>query len=734
MQSSDPSGNANSFSDLSGELQPSGFVSWVGTTGLVNLTMVFTDIIGSTRLNARFGDVRWSEIRSAHFARARKVVEERHGYVIKTIGDALMVAFRNSVDAIRFVRHLEAETGHEAVRIRAGVNTGQVEVNQGDTFGNEVTLAARVTDKAKNGGIWVSERVLSDWKSACPKDPLPWKRRPSVVLKGFSKPVTLWSLDPSKVAEAPSVPQPTAETRQCQQAQRCLMDAESALAEGDGAKARNHMWRLRELTVRRQTEHSLIELDQRIRETIFKTDSRPWAGSATDYQRFLAEFPSCLQARLVEYIGAQLRMAAYSRNIHRVVDLCCGTGLLASTLDRLGARIPVIGYDIPEMITLAEQSWNNSAKRNSTGHEFHDIGDLFKCDPLGNAGLFDAAVMSMALFQFGLRERFTLLMPFARFFRSGALFWISDQAPDFMFPDSRLNEDNPFKFELYKAWAQLNYVPDRNQKQAIRPTFRKDTTDNIRHLLGCCGFSLLTTAESLPLIESQRTIDERISFTKMEVISKRVFGKPIPQKWWDRARKKLARYKDSICGTVLLAKKTGPAAPHLFIATPAPPQKTEEVVFSAAAVLRDDKGNILITKRGSIGPLVRNFPNTWSLPSSNARPGKDLATGLKESVQRHLSMELHEISPHAVRISKRADTLCVMVLYTGSWGGEVQLRDRKYTQIKWCRKKEVLDLDGGCGDQGDCLTCLQDVLHSESPKDMAVCSGQVDKNMKEEQL
>ena len=184
--------------DAQREKQSSSFVAWVGSTGLVNLAIVFTDIIESTRLNNQFGIAAWDAIRSAHFAQARKLLRKRQGRLIKTIGDAVMAVFKNSVAAFHFARELELDPGHAAIRIRAGVHIGQVQVKEGDAFGPDVNLAARISGKPEHGGIWVSDRVHDDWLKNDPGDPLPWTEHSGVELKGFSNRFTLWSLPATK--------------------------------------------------------------------------------------------------------------------------------------------------------------------------------------------------------------------------------------------------------------------------------------------------------------------------------------------------------------------------------------------------------------------------------------------------------------------------------------------------------------------------------------------------------
>ena len=80
-------------------------------------TVLFTDIVGSTRKCNQFGDEVWTEILISHFRRARKVVNQFNGFEIKIIGDAFMVAFRSVREAICFAMELQRKTGHEEVAV-----------------------------------------------------------------------------------------------------------------------------------------------------------------------------------------------------------------------------------------------------------------------------------------------------------------------------------------------------------------------------------------------------------------------------------------------------------------------------------------------------------------------------------------------------------------------------------------------------------------------------------------
>jgi WD40 repeat protein/class 3 adenylate cyclase len=186
------------FIAAAAELRTDDFKCWAGGTDIATVAIVFTDVSDSTRLNVVFHDEHWGHVRTSHFARAEKLVNQCHGYLIKTIGDSVMAAFHSSVDALGFALALHRRTGHKLVKIRAGIHIGPVQVQQGDAFGQNVNKASRIVDKAKyDDGIWVSAQVKEDIYviSSSKHKRLRWSEHPSIELKGFPGECTLWSIE-----------------------------------------------------------------------------------------------------------------------------------------------------------------------------------------------------------------------------------------------------------------------------------------------------------------------------------------------------------------------------------------------------------------------------------------------------------------------------------------------------------------------------------------------------------
>ena len=140
-----------------GETTTAGFREWAGGQR-VTLAVVFTDVVGSTALGEELRDEAMNEVRRAHFAQSRRLIERFGGREIKTIGDSFMAAFKCADAALDYALALHRETGHRQVRIRAGMHVGPLQVEEGDVFGGTVNFAARVIGAIQGAEIWMSAR------------------------------------------------------------------------------------------------------------------------------------------------------------------------------------------------------------------------------------------------------------------------------------------------------------------------------------------------------------------------------------------------------------------------------------------------------------------------------------------------------------------------------------------------------------------------------------------------
>ena len=126
------------------------------------VTLLFTDIVGSTPLNERLGDRRWLELLREHNAIVREQVRAYQGYEVKTEGDGFMLAFssaRRAIECAKAIQRGVADrkgSADERIEVRIGLHTGEVIKEGDDFFGKHVNLAARIAGQAIGGEILVS--------------------------------------------------------------------------------------------------------------------------------------------------------------------------------------------------------------------------------------------------------------------------------------------------------------------------------------------------------------------------------------------------------------------------------------------------------------------------------------------------------------------------------------------------------------------------------------------------
>jgi class 3 adenylate cyclase len=123
------------------------------------MTVLFTDIVGSTEQAARLGDARWRVLLVEHERMLRREVEDAGGRVVKLIGDGSLSTFGGPARAIRCAERICSAARELDLEIRAGLHTGECEVIGDDIAGMAVNIAARVSAEAGAGEVFVSRTV-----------------------------------------------------------------------------------------------------------------------------------------------------------------------------------------------------------------------------------------------------------------------------------------------------------------------------------------------------------------------------------------------------------------------------------------------------------------------------------------------------------------------------------------------------------------------------------------------
>ena len=129
------------------------------------VTIVFTDVEGSTALVRDLGDERAHQILRRHDETLRQVLAEHDGLEIERAGDGFMLAFRSPTKAVAFTLVLHERLAKDGdVRVRIGLDSGEVIREEKGYFGRTVFRAARLSDLAGAGRVLASEatKALAD--------------------------------------------------------------------------------------------------------------------------------------------------------------------------------------------------------------------------------------------------------------------------------------------------------------------------------------------------------------------------------------------------------------------------------------------------------------------------------------------------------------------------------------------------------------------------------------------
>jgi class 3 adenylate cyclase/tetratricopeptide (TPR) repeat protein len=175
------------------------------------VTLLFTDLVGSTELLSRIGDEAAEGVRRAHFRLLRDTVSARGGHEVKNLGDGLMVAFPSAADAVRCAIEMQQavgrhnlRAGEEELAVRVGLHVGEPIRDEDDYFGTSVVVAQRLCDAASGSQIIASHLVRALVGAAAG---IRYGDTAPMSLKGLSEPVAActieWDPTPGPLALPP---------------------------------------------------------------------------------------------------------------------------------------------------------------------------------------------------------------------------------------------------------------------------------------------------------------------------------------------------------------------------------------------------------------------------------------------------------------------------------------------------------------------------------------------------
>jgi predicted ATPase len=172
------------------------------------VTLVFTDIEGSTRLLVEMGDERYRAALAEHRRVVRHAFGRYEAYEVDYEGDAFFYAFRSAADAVAAVGEAVAALAPGVIRIRVGVHTGRPALDPPKYVGMDVHKAARIMAAAHGGQV-----LLSDETVAALGDRMVGTELGEHRLKDFDQPVALFQLGserfpPLKTISNTNLPRP----------------------------------------------------------------------------------------------------------------------------------------------------------------------------------------------------------------------------------------------------------------------------------------------------------------------------------------------------------------------------------------------------------------------------------------------------------------------------------------------------------------------------------------------
>lgn len=136
-----------------------------------SLTILFTDLVDSTRMYREIGDAPAFGLVMSHFDVLRQVIAEEDGAIVKTIGDAVMAVFRRPISALRAILAAQEQlmavgSGERPLRLKAAIHYGPciaVALNDRlDYFGSTVNVASRLEKFASGNETVISHTVYAD--------------------------------------------------------------------------------------------------------------------------------------------------------------------------------------------------------------------------------------------------------------------------------------------------------------------------------------------------------------------------------------------------------------------------------------------------------------------------------------------------------------------------------------------------------------------------------------------
>lgn len=171
------------------------------------ITIMFTDIKASTQYWSSKGNINGRVMVDFHNRLIYSITKEFQGKVVKTIGDAFMVMFKNPENAVKAAvtiqqkLHQERKKDKKIPKICIGIHSGRAIVEKGDVYGDMVNVASRIEHRARAGEILVSYKTVKQMS----QHQYCLERKDRFTPKGKKKPLTVykcnWKKAPAFIAK-----------------------------------------------------------------------------------------------------------------------------------------------------------------------------------------------------------------------------------------------------------------------------------------------------------------------------------------------------------------------------------------------------------------------------------------------------------------------------------------------------------------------------------------------------
>lgn len=181
---------------VGGTPEPAPRAARLSTAGGALVTILFTDIEGSTALTQRLGDVKARELFREHERITREALATHGGAEVKTMGDGFMASFGSASRALECAIELQRafaahnEDAEIPISVRTGLNAGEPIAEEEDLFGTAVITASRIAAQAKGGEVLVSNVV----RELVAGRGFMFADRGEAVLRGFEDPVRIFEV------------------------------------------------------------------------------------------------------------------------------------------------------------------------------------------------------------------------------------------------------------------------------------------------------------------------------------------------------------------------------------------------------------------------------------------------------------------------------------------------------------------------------------------------------------